>query len=152
MLTYNISHSLGVLRWYIPGLAELPIGTRLVLFLTGTSPRFLGFSFPRGTLDFTFIYAPFVSCACVCSEHGTAGEPGSVAAVRVGWRAEGFLPRERSPFTWLGVARASRHERSMNWLCQALICRVRLSLLDSIEVVRNYWRNTFQLNLILGPS
>ena len=65
---------------------------------------------------FPFFFFRFV---CVYSEHGTAGELGAVAGVSGCWRVERGLQGARSPFSWLGVACASRHEGSMNGLCLA---------------------------------
>ena len=68
-----------------------------------------------------FLLSTFVSCACVFSEHGTAGEPNAVAGVSECWRARGRLQGARSPLSCLGVACVSRHEGCMNGLCLASI-------------------------------
>ena len=42
---------------------------------------------------FSSLFSYFVSCACVYSEHGTAGERGTVAGVSGLWRVEGGVAR-----------------------------------------------------------
>ena len=111
-----------MLGWYIPGLSELPLGNRLLLLLAGLFQRFFVFSISLGTLGYFFLFFSFVSCAYVYSEHGTAGEPGAVAGVSGCWRVEGGVQGARSPFSWLGVARASRPEGIMEGLCLGSIC------------------------------
>ena len=65
----------------MPGLSELPLRNRLLLLLAGPFQRFFIFSIFLGTPGPFFLFSSFVSCACVYSEHGTAGEPGAVAGV-----------------------------------------------------------------------
>ena len=96
-----------MLGWYIPGLSELPLGNRLPLLPGGPFQRFFVFSISLGTFGPFFLFSSFVSCACVYSEHGAAGEPGTVAGGSGCWRVlagrEGgersavaaFVPRRR---------------------------------------------------------
>ena len=101
------SHSLSVLGWYTPGLSELLPGNRLlVLDLSSGS-----------------LYCPFM------------GERGTVVGVSGWWRVEGGLQGARSPFWGLGVARASRHEGSMNGLCLASWCGSGCTMYEYIRVV-----------------
>ena len=112
-----------VLGWYIPSLSELPLGNRLLLLLAGPFQRF--FCFLHFSWHFQYFFSFFsslVSCACVYSEHGAAGEPGAVAGVSRCRRVEEGLHGARLPFSCLGVACASRHEGNMNGLCLASIC------------------------------
>ena len=120
----QISHALSVLDWYIPGLSELPLGNRLPLFFCRAFPGVLCLLhfYCHFRFFFPFFFCCFVSCACVYSEHGTAGEPGAVAGVSGCWRVEGGLQGARLAFSWLRVACASRHEGCMNGLCLASIC------------------------------
>ena len=98
------------------------IRNRLPSLLAGPFLRVFVFSISFGTLGPFFLFSSFVSCACVYSEYGTAGEPGAVAGVSGCWRVEGGLQGARSPLSYLGVACASRHEGCMNGLCLASIC------------------------------
>ena len=118
-LLRDITHSLSVLGWYIPGLSELPLRNRLLSLLAGPFLRVFVFSISLGTFGYFFLFSSFASCAYVYSEHCTAGEPGTVAGVSGWWRVKGGLQGARSPLWWLGVACASRHEGSMNGLCLA---------------------------------
>ena len=54
------------------------------------------------------------SCSCVYIGHGTAGKLSPVAGVSGCWRVERGLQGARTPFSWLGVACATRHEGSIN--------------------------------------
>ena len=121
---------------YIPGISELPLAHRLILLLLGESLFFL---------------PSFVLCACMHPERGTAGEPGAIAGVSGHWRVEVGLEGARSPFSWLGVACASRHERSMNGLCLASWCGVGYNMYKSIRVVRDR-KIIFKRCLFLRPS
>ena len=69
------------------------------------------------------------------SDHGTAGERGTVAGVSGWWRVEGGLQGARSPFSWLGVVCASRHEGSMNGPCLASGCGSGYTMYGYIRVV-----------------
>ena len=122
----QISQSLRVLGWYTPGLSEL-LFTSFFHFLPDLSSGslFLHFSWH---FQFFFSFSSFVSCAYVYSEHGTVGERGTTTGVSGCWRVEGGLQGARSPFSWLGVPCASRHEGSTNGFCLASICRIRLSM------------------------
>ena len=77
-----------MLGWYIPGLSEL-----LLLLLAGPFQRFFVFSISLGTFGYFSLFSCCVSSACVCSEHGTADEPGAVAGVGGCWRVEGGVAR-----------------------------------------------------------
>ena len=82
------SKSLSMLGSYFPGLSELPLRNRHLLLLAGPFPRFFVFSISLGTLSIFCLFSYFVSCACVYSEHGTAGESGTVVGVSECWRVE----------------------------------------------------------------
>ena len=69
------------------------------------------------------------------SENGTAGERGTVEGVSGWWRVEVGLQGARSPFSWLGVASASRPEGSMNGLCVASWCGSGYTMYECIRVV-----------------
>ena len=110
------SHSLSVLGWYIPGLSGLSLGNRLLLLLAGTFQRLFVYSLSLCTFSPFSLLSSFVSCACVYSEHGTARVRGTVAGQRM-VAGTGGLQGARSPFSWLSVACASRHEGCMKGLC-----------------------------------
>ena len=59
----------------------------------------------------------FVSCAYVYPMHDNADTQGAVAGVGGLWRVEGGLAGAWSPFSWLGIACASRRGGSINGLC-----------------------------------
>ena len=69
------------------------------------------------------------------SEYGTAGEPGAVGGIGGYWRVEGGLKGARSPFSWLGVACASRYKGIMNGLCPTFSCGAGYKMYESIRVV-----------------
>ena len=97
---------------------------------------FFVFSISLGTLGPFFLSSFFILCACVYSEHGTAGEPGAVAGVSQFWPVEGGLRGAQSPLSCLGVACASRHEGWRNGLCLATIC--------------NFLSNVYEIDLSSG--
>ena len=105
---------LSVLGWYIPGLSELPLGDRLLSLLGGPFQRVFVFSISPGTFIpfslFPFFLVSFRVRACTPKTAPRA----TVAGVTGWWRVEGGLQGARSPFWWLGVACASRHDRCMN--------------------------------------
>ena len=91
-------------------------------FILHFNSGFLVFPFIcLGTFGPFSLLLSFVSCACLYSEHDTAGEPDTFAGVSGCWRVEGALQGARSPFSWLGVACASRNEGCMNGLSLAPI-------------------------------
>ena len=76
-----------MLGWYIPGPSELPLEHRLLPLLAEPFQRFFVFSINFAlSIMFSFFFG---SCACVYSEHGTAGEPGAVAGVSGCGRIQG---------------------------------------------------------------
>ena len=85
----------------------------------------------------------FVSCACVYSEHGTAGEPGAVAGVSGRWRVEGglsavavFVARRR-----VFIETRGRHEWVLSGLLvwsrayYARVCEGRFGVQNNIQAV-----------------
>ena len=104
--------------------SELPLGHRLLRLLAGPFQWFIVSPFSLHFHFFFFFFSSFVLGACVYSEHGTAGEPGTVAGVGGCRRIERGLQGMRSLFSWVGVACASRHDGSLNGLCLASICGI----------------------------
>ena len=82
-----------MLGWYIPGLSELPLGSSLLSLLAGPFQRVFVFSISLGTLGPFSFFSSSVSCACVYSKYGTAGERGTVAGVSGWWWVEGGVAR-----------------------------------------------------------
>ena len=89
----------------------------LSLFFTG-SLKFLS----HHQSFFPFFFFHFV-CVRVLRERHRERARRRRGCQRV-WRVGGGSQGARSPFSRLGVTCASRHERSMNGLCLASICRV----------------------------
>ena len=91
--------------------------------------------FIRLSWHFQSFFSSFVSCACVSSEHGTAGKLGAVAGVSGCLLVEGGLQGPRSPFSCLGIVCASGHEGGKNGLCMASICDFGKSKYEVFRVV-----------------
>ena len=114
----QISHSLSVLGWYVPGLSELPLGNRLLL-LAGPCQRFSVCSISLGTFS-PFFFFRFVSVRVVRARHrGRARHRRGCHRVVAG---RGGVARSAVAVSWIGVKCASRHEGSMNGLCLASWC------------------------------
>ena len=131
-------HCLSVISWYnIPGLAELPLGNGVLLFLAGPFQRFSVFSICPGTFCFFFFLFPFFfSRACVlwARHHGRDRRRRGCQRGRSG---KAGIETSAVAVLCLGVVCASRHEGSMKWLCLASMCMIPLSMYMPLRFIRH---------------
>ena len=114
----HISHSLGVLDWYIPGLSELPLGNRLRLLHAGPFQRFfvLSISLALSVILLFFLRSFRVVRVLGARHRGRARRRCGCQRVEGGSKERGHRLRAK------GVACASRHEGSVNGICLTSIC------------------------------
>ena len=107
----QISHSLSVLGWYIPGLSGLPLGQRLLRLLAGPFQRFFPFSISFAlSVMFLFFLLSLRVRACTQSTAPRAiPAPSCVSAGGGGGGIRGVAKEHGPPF-WSRVPRDTTEE------------------------------------------